>query len=61
MGSNFELRLNFAKQNATTFQRYEQASYRVKDFTTINLNYTYYTIDQFFSNTFQLGIQYNLK
>ena len=61
MGSNFELRLNFAKQNAPSFQRYEQASYRVKDFTTINLNYTYYTIDQFFSNAFQLGIQYNLK
>jgi tetratricopeptide (TPR) repeat protein len=52
----------FAEKDEPSFQRYEGAlSYRIKDFTTINLNYTYYTIDQFFSNAFQLGIQYNFK
>ena len=52
----------FAEQDEPSFQRYEGVlSYRIKDFTTINLNYTYFTIDQFFSNAFQLGVQYNFK
>ncbi|APQ16699.1 DUF2194 domain-containing protein [Maribacter hydrothermalis] len=63
--SDFNLKSDFsifAEQDEPTFQRYEGVlSYRIKDFTTINLNYTYFTIDQFFSNAFQLGIQYNFK
>ncbi|MDF4203964.1 DUF2194 domain-containing protein [Maribacter sp. SA7] len=57
--SDFSL---FAEQDEDSFQRYEgELSYRIKNFTTINLNYSYYTIDQFFSNAVQLGIQYNFK
>lgn len=57
--SDFSL---FAEQDEPTFQRYQgEVSYRIKDFTKINLNYTYYTIEDFFSNAFQLGIQYNFK
>ena len=63
--SNFNLKSDFslfAEQDESTFQRYEgDLSYRIKDFTTLKLNYTYYTIDKFFSNAFQLGIQYNFK
>jgi len=63
--SNFNLKSDFslfAEQDESSFQRYEgDLSYRIKDFTTIKLNYTYYTIDEFFSNAFQLGIQYNFK
>jgi tetratricopeptide (TPR) repeat protein len=63
--SDFNLKSDFsifAEQDEPTFQRYEGIlSYRIKDFTTINLNYTYFTIDQFFANAFQLGIQYNFK
>ncbi|MDO1499539.1 hypothetical protein Q2T40_05005 [Winogradskyella maritima] len=52
----------FCGTGRTYFQRYQgELSYRIKDFTKINLNYTYYTIDEFFSNAFQLGIQYNFK
>ncbi|TVZ15408.1 DUF2194 domain-containing protein [Maribacter sp. MAR_2009_72] len=59
LSSDFSL---FAEQDEPTFQRYQgELSYRIKDFTKINLNYTYYTIDEFFSNAFQLGIQYNFK
>ena len=63
--SDFNLKSDFslfAEQEEPTFQRYQgELSYRIKDFTKINLNYTYFTIDQFFSNAFQLGIQYNFK
>lgn len=63
--SDFNLKSDFsffAEQDEPTFQRYQgELSYRIKDFTTINLNYNYYTLDQFFSNSFQLGIQYNFK
>lgn len=63
--SDFNLKSDFsifAEQDEPTFQRYQgELSYRIKDFTRINLNYSYYTIDQFFSNAFQLGIQYNFK
>ena len=52
----------FVEQDEATFQRYEGTlSYRIKNFTAINLNYTYFTIYQLFSNAFQLGIQYNFK
>ncbi|MEP2236805.1 MAG: DUF2194 domain-containing protein [Maribacter sp.] len=63
--SDFNLKSDFslfAEQDEDSFQRYEgELSYRIKNFTTINLNYSYYTIDQFFSNAVQLGIQYNFK
>jgi len=63
--SDFNLKSDFslfAEQDEPTFQRYEgELSYRIKNFTTINLNYSYFTIDQFFSNAVQLGIQYNFK
>ncbi|MEP2279344.1 hypothetical protein, partial [Maribacter sp.] len=57
--SDFKLKSDFslfAEQDQDSFQRYEgELSYRIKNFTTINLNYSYYTIDQFFSNAVQLG------
>ncbi|WP_282075788.1 DUF2194 domain-containing protein [Maribacter aquivivus] len=63
--SDFNLKSDFslfAEQDEDSFQRYEgELSYRIKNFTTINLNYSYFTIDQFFSNAVQLGIQYNFK
>lgn len=63
--SDFNLKSDFslfAEQDEDNFQRYEgELSYRIKNFTTINLNYSYFTIDQFFSNAVQLGIQYNFK
>lgn len=63
--SDFNLKSDFslfAEQDEPTFQRYEgELSYRIKNFTTINLNYSYFTIDQFFSNAVQLGVQYNFK
>ena len=52
----------FAEQEEDSFQRYEgKLSYRIKNFTTVHLNYSYFTIDRFFSNAVQLGIQYNFK
>ncbi|WP_419212545.1 DUF2194 domain-containing protein [Maribacter sp. X9] len=63
--SDFNLKSNlsiFAEKEEPSFQRYNGIiSYRIKDFTTINFDYTYFTIDHFFSNAFQLGIQYNFK
>lgn len=52
----------FEEQDEPTFLPYEGLlSFRIKDFTTINLNYMYFNIDQFFTNTFELGIRYNFK
>lgn len=63
--SDFLLKTDFSlftEQDEPNFERYHgNLSYRIKDFTQINLGYNYFTIDKFFGNTFQLGIQYNFK
>ncbi|EAR02550.1 DUF2194 domain-containing protein [Maribacter sp. HTCC2170] len=52
----------FAENNNTTFERYTgNLAFRIMDFTTIKAAYEFYTIDNFYSNVFQLGLTYNFK
>jgi len=52
----------FGEVGQASFERYTgNLSYRVKDFTTINAGFEVYTIENFYSNVFQLGMIYNFK
>ncbi|WP_298485001.1 DUF2194 domain-containing protein [uncultured Maribacter sp.] len=52
----------FLEKNEPTFQRYiGDMSYRITDFTKINLGYEFYTIKNFYSNVIQFGLIYNFK
>jgi len=52
----------FAEAGQVSFERYTgNLSYRVKDLATINAGYEVYTIENFYSNVFQLGMVYNFK
>jgi len=52
----------FREVGQPDFERYTGSlSYRIKDFTTINAGFEVYTIDNFYSNVFQLGMVYNFK
>ncbi|MDO6604152.1 DUF2194 domain-containing protein [Arenibacter palladensis] len=52
----------FEVKNDESFERYTGSlTYRIKDFTQINAGFEVYTIKNFYSNVFQLGILYNFK
>ncbi len=52
----------FEVKNDESFERYTGAvTYRIKDFTQINAGFEIYTIKNFYSNVFQLGMVYNFK
>lgn len=52
----------FAENNHTAFERYTgNLAFRIMDFTTIKAGYEFYTIENFYSNVFQLGLTYNFK
>ena len=52
----------FSENNNTTFERYTGSlAFRIKDFTTIKAGYEFYTIENFYSNVFQLGMTYNFR
>lgn len=52
----------FAETNEPTFQRYiGNLSYRLFNFTKLQLGVEVYTIDNYFSNTYQLGFVHNFK
>lgn len=52
----------FIENDDTNFERYiYNASYRIKDFTIIKAGFEIYTIDNFYSNVFQLGLAYDFK
>jgi len=52
----------FSEVDQPDFERYSgNLSYRIKDFTTINAGFEVYTIDNFYSNVFQLGMVYSFK
>jgi len=63
--SKFNLQADFGlfmEKDEPNFERYiGNASYKIKDFTKINLNYEFYTIKNFFSNVIQFGLSYNFK
>lgn len=52
----------FAERDQPNFERYMgQLTYKIKKFTQIRAAYEIYTIDDFFSNVFQLGLGYRFK
>lgn len=52
----------FGEIGQPSFERYTgNLSYRIKDFTIINAGFEVYTIENFYSNVFQLGMVYNFK
>lgn len=52
----------FGELNQLGFERYTGTmSYRIQNFTTINAGLEVYTIENFYSNVFQLGMVYNFK
>lgn len=63
--TNFRMTLDasmFAESQQPNFERYTgNISFRIKNFTTIKGAFEVYTIENFFSNIFQLGIVYDFK
>jgi hypothetical protein len=52
----------FSEVGQSSFERYTGSlSYQIKNFSTINAGFEVYTIDNFYSNVFQLGMVYNFK
>lgn len=52
----------FAEVGQASFERYTgNLSYRIKNFSTVNAGVEVYTIENFYSNIFQLGMVYNFK
>jgi len=52
----------FSEVGHPNFERYTgNLSYRIKDFSTINAGFEVYTIENFYSNVFQLGMVYSFK
>ncbi len=52
----------FAESNQPNFQRYTgNLSYKIKDFARVLAGFEVYTIENFNSNVFQLGLVYNFK
>ncbi|WP_430907198.1 DUF2194 domain-containing protein [Maribacter sp. 2-571] len=52
----------FAESGEPNFERYTGTiSYKIKDFARITGGYEFYTIDNFNSNVFQLGLSYNFR
>ena len=52
----------FAERGQPNFERYTgQLSYKIKKFTQLNAAFEVYTIEDFFSNVFQLGLGYRFK
>jgi len=52
----------FTEIDQANFERYTGSlSYHIKDFTTLNVGFEVYTIDNFYSNVFQFGMAYNFE
>ncbi|MFS4492999.1 hypothetical protein [Maribacter sp. 2308TA10-17] len=52
----------FSEVGQVSFERYTgNLSYRIKNFSTVNVGFEVYTIENFYSNVFQLGMVYNFK
>lgn len=63
--TNFNMNLDvalFAENEQPNFERYTgDINFRIKNFTTVKTSFQVFTIENFFSNVFQLGIVYNFK
>ena len=52
----------FAEVGQPSFERYTGSlSYHIENFTTLNAGFEVYTIENFYSNVFQLGLVYSFK
>lgn len=63
--SNFKMNLDasmFAETDQPNFERYSgNVSFKIKNFTAVKGSFEVYTIENFYSNIFQLGIVYDFK